>query len=66
MGAAWRLFEFGEDKIKPLRKVVDDFTRPMIEKALANRGLTDLSDNVQKSRGAETVIDSLVDQTQGQ
>jgi len=65
MGAAWRLFEFGGDKIKPLRTIMDEFTRPMIEKALANRESAASDKGVSKTKESETVLSSLVDHTQG-
>ncbi|KAF4616028.1 hypothetical protein D9613_011378 [Agrocybe pediades] len=60
-GSAWRLFEFGGDKIKPLRETMDEFTRPMIEKALADRERAISDKEVKQS---ETVLANLVHHTQ--
>ncbi|KAF8810019.1 cytochrome P450 [Phlegmacium glaucopus] len=38
-GNDWPLFEFWSDKVAPYRKVIDDFTEPLMEDALAKRNL---------------------------
>ncbi|KAF9547694.1 cytochrome P450 monooxygenase pc-2 [Agrocybe pediades] len=58
----WPLFEFGKDKIKPLRKIMDEFTKPMIEKALSHREKE--KGGQSNGKEAETVLSSLVDHTQ--
>ncbi|KAF9558914.1 cytochrome P450 monooxygenase pc-3 [Agrocybe pediades] len=60
LGAEWRLFEFAGDKVKPMRKVMDEFVKPMIERALKDRE-TGFSE---KSKAPHTVLASLVDHTQ--
>ncbi|KAF4609531.1 hypothetical protein D9613_012249 [Agrocybe pediades] len=60
LGAEWRLFEFAGDKVKPMRKVIDEFVKPMIERALKDRE-TGFSG---KSKAPHTVLASLVDHTQ--
>lgn len=66
LGDNWPLFEFWNDKVAPLRKVMDEFTEPLIEAALAKRNLelsrngTDIKDD-----GSETLLDNLVNRTQG-
>ncbi|KAF8189728.1 cytochrome P450 [Pholiota molesta] len=33
-GPEWRLVEFGTDKVKPLRKIIDEFAEPLMTEAL--------------------------------
>ena len=39
LGKDWPLVEFWTDKVAPLRKVMDNFTEPLMEAALAKRNL---------------------------
>ncbi|KAF9475904.1 cytochrome P450 [Pholiota conissans] len=36
-GPEWALLEFGKDSVKPLRKVIDNFTQPLMVEALRRR-----------------------------
>jgi len=62
----WPLLEFWSDKVAPLRKVMDNFTEPLMEEALAKR-------NLELSKGADAKDDDdngnllayLVKHTQG-
>jgi hypothetical protein len=66
LGNDWPLFEFWSDKVAPLRKVIDNFTEPLMEDALAKR-------NLELSKGADAKDDDekgnllayLVKHTQG-
>jgi hypothetical protein len=66
LGSDWPLLEFWSDKVAPLRKVMDNFTEPLMEDALAKR-------NLELSRGADAKDDDengnllgyLVKHTQG-
>jgi hypothetical protein len=66
LGNDWPLFEFWSDKVVPLRKVMDEFTEPLMEEAIAKRNLelsrngTDIKDD-----GSETLLDHLVKHTEG-
>lgn len=59
----WRLSEFNQDQIQPLRKVIDDFTDPLLSLALANRE----KNRISGEKGETTnLLSHLVDHTQGQ
>jgi hypothetical protein len=45
IGKDWPLLEFWSDKVAPFRKVMDSFTEPLMEAALAKRNL-ELSEGV--------------------
>ena len=66
LGNDWPLFEFWSDKVVPLRKVMDKFTEPLMEEALARRNL-ELSENGTdvKDHGSGTLLSHLVSHTQG-
>jgi hypothetical protein len=66
LGNDWPLFEFWSDKVVPLRKVMDTFTEPLMEEALARRNL-ELSENGAdvKDDRSETLLAHLVNHTQG-
>ena len=66
LGNDWPLFEFWSDKVVPLRKVMDKFTEPLMEEALARRNL-ELSENGAdtKDDGSGTLLAHLVNHTQG-
>ena len=65
-GDDWPLLEFWADKVAPLRKVMDNFTEPLMEDALARR-------NLELSKGADAknddengnLLEYLVKHTQG-
>jgi hypothetical protein len=66
LGDDWPLLEFWSDKVVPLRKVMDRFTEPLMEEALAKR-------NIELSKGADAkdddekgnLLEYLVKHTQG-
>ena len=64
-GSEWPLAEFWKDKIAPLRKVVDDFTGPVLAAALEKRerGLNQEKDVVNDED--LTLLAHLVKHTQG-
>ena len=65
-GNDWPLPEFWGDRVAPFRKVIDNFTEPLMEEALAKR-------NLELSKGAEAkdddekgnLLEYLVKHTQG-
>ena len=65
-GNDWPLTEFWSDKVAPFRKVIDNFTEPLMEEALAKR-------NLELSKGADAkdddekgnLLEYLVKHTQG-
>ncbi len=66
-GNDWPLFEFFSDKVAPLRRVMDNFTEPLMEDALEKR-------NIKLSKGADAddsdgngnLLAYLVNHTQGE
>ena len=66
-GNDWPLLEFWFDKVVPLRKVMDNFTEPLMEEALAQRNLelskkgTDTKHDDEK----DNLLAHLVKHTQG-
>ncbi|KDR74434.1 hypothetical protein GALMADRAFT_141472 [Galerina marginata CBS 339.88] len=63
MGPNWPLSEFWEDKIKPLRKVMDGFTEPLLLQALANKKIASEKD-IKVDDDAATLLSHLVQHTQ--
>jgi hypothetical protein len=65
-GNDWPLLEFWSDKVAPLRKVMDNFTEPLMEEALAKRKLK-LSKGVDAKDDDENdnLLAHLVRHTQG-
>ena len=66
LGHDWPLLEFWSDKVVPFRKVIDNFTEPLMEEALAKRNV-ELS---QKGTGtkddeSDNLLAHLVKHTQG-
>ena len=66
LGKDWPLIEFWSDKVAPLRKVMDSFTEPLMEAALAKRNLelskgVDIKDNDEN----DNLLAHLVRHTQG-
>ena len=66
LGKDWPLLEFWSDKVAPLRKVIDNFTEPLMEAALAKRNLelskgVDVKDNDEN----DNLLAHLVRHTQG-
>jgi hypothetical protein len=66
-GSEWPLLEFWSDKVVPLREVMDKFTEPLMEEALARRNL-ELSVNGAdiKDDSSETLLAHLIKHTQGE
>ena len=65
LGKDWPLFEFWSDKVAPLRKVMDNFTEPLMEEALAKRNF-ELSNGVEaKDEDNDNLLAHLVRHTQG-
>jgi hypothetical protein len=66
LGKDWPLLEFWSDKVAPLRKVMDNFTEPLMEAALAKRDL-ELSKGVNAKDNDEkdNLLAHLVRHTQG-
>jgi hypothetical protein len=65
MGADWPLAEFWKDNVASLRKVMDKFTEPLLEMALAKRE-DQLSAQTEMKDGEETtLLAHLVKNTQG-
>jgi cytochrome P450 len=50
LGKDWPLLEFWSDKVAPLRKIMDNFTEPLMEDALAKR-------NLELAKGADAKVD---------
>ena len=65
-GNEWPLLEFWSDKVAPLRKVIDKFTEPLMDEALARRTL-ELSENGVdvKDNESGTLLAHLVKHTEG-
>ena len=65
VGKDWPLLEFWSDKVAPLRKVMDNFTEPLMEEALAKRNF-ELSNGVEaKDEDNDNLLAHLVRHTQG-
>jgi hypothetical protein len=66
LGNDWPLNEFWSDKVAPLRKIMDNFTEPLMEDALAKRNL-ELSKGVDAKDDEEkgNLLTYLVTHTQG-
>jgi len=54
-GSDWPLAEFWGDEVAPLRKAMDDFTRPVMEAALGQRE-KELSGQIDMKEGEETTL----------
>ena len=62
MGPNWPLSEFWHDKVKPLRKIMDSFTEPLLRAALEKNATDEKTDD--KDDG-DTLLAHLVKHTQG-
>lgn len=63
LGEDWPIIEFWGDAVKPLRDIMDDFTRPLLEQALARK---EANENLDVKDGdEENLLDHLVKHTQG-
>ena len=68
LGKDWPLLEFWSDKVAPLRKIMDDFTEPLMEVALAKRNLELLMGEDAKNNDEndnDNLLAHLVRHTQG-
>ena len=66
LGNDWPLFEFWFDKVIPLRKVMDKFTEPLMEEALARWNLEMSENGIDvKDDKSEDLLAHLVKHTQG-
>ena len=64
-GPAWRLMEFWRDRVQGPREVVDEFVEPIIDEVLKRRNAKAGGEKEEAEEGrAETLLDSLVAQTQ--
>ena len=69
-GQNWPLLEFWKDKVKPSRKVVDQFIEPVLAEALAKRtqgtiGDKAYPDGAKADLEGDTLLNYLTSQTQG-
>ncbi|KAF8905811.1 cytochrome P450 [Gymnopilus junonius] len=63
-GGEWPLFEFLKDKIIPFRKIIDDFTEPLLREALAKREIESAVDKSHTDAEEDTLLAHLIKQTQ--
>jgi len=61
----WPLAEFSRDEVKPLRKVIDDFTTPLMERALLQKEKRAGDSEEAREDEPLTLLDHLVNHTQG-
>jgi hypothetical protein len=63
----WPLKEFWADKVKPFRKVVDEFIQPIIQDALAKHAAIEdkLSEGEKANDDSHTLLTHLFSYTQG-
>ncbi|PPQ87646.1 hypothetical protein CVT25_011484 [Psilocybe cyanescens] len=66
MGPEWPLAEFTKDKVLPLRRIMDDFTDPLMRMALAKReqDLSSDKDATTDEKEESTLLSHLVNRTQ--
>jgi len=65
-GTEWRLLEFTKDKVTPLRNIIDDFARPVMDRVIGEWAAQ--KKGLEKEKNAEeprTLLEHLVNQTQG-
>jgi hypothetical protein len=63
-GDDWPLFEFWSDKVAPIRRVMDNFTEPLMEDALAKRRLESFK-GAKDNDDNGNLLAYLVEHTQG-
>jgi len=65
-GSEWRLIEFTKDKVRPLRDIIDEFARPVMDRVI-NEWETRSKGLEQEKHADEPkiLLDYLVSQTQG-
>jgi hypothetical protein len=66
-GADWPLAEFLADKVKPFRKIVDEFIEPILKDALAEHAVTEnkLSEGEKANDDGESLLTHLLSHMQG-
>ena len=67
-GSSWPLAEFWKDKVKPHRKIVDQFIEPILADALAKRAASgNMADGKKEDTEVkdETLLSHLLNHTQG-
>jgi hypothetical protein len=66
-GSIWPLAEFWKNKVKPHRKIVDQFIEPVLAEAVARRPVVDVTSTDREKEDAEeeTLLSHLSNQTQG-
>lgn len=65
-GDEWRLVEFTRDKVQPLRNIIDEFARPVMDRVVSEWEAK--TKGLEKEEDAEepnTLLEYLVSQTQG-
>ncbi|PPQ85711.1 hypothetical protein CVT25_002479 [Psilocybe cyanescens] len=63
LGKEWSLWEFNRDKITPLRRIIDDFTEPLLRKALDTHANDMNSEASLKHKDEVTLLEHLVKHT---
>jgi cytochrome P450 len=62
IGSIWPLMEFWKDNVTPLRKVIDEFTEPLLDEALAKK---EKNQNAKEGEDhGDTLLSHLVQQTE--
>jgi hypothetical protein len=68
-GSAWPLKEFWKDNVKVHRQVIDKFIDPILAEAIARKEIskdgTGLKDGEREVKDGETLLDHLVNYTEG-
>jgi hypothetical protein len=67
-GDAWPLMEFWADKVKPYRKIIDEFIAPIIQEALTKHAVTDNKVSEKEKAnddGDDSLLTLLLGQIQG-
>jgi len=68
-GSSWPLAEFWKDKVKPHRKIVDQFIEPILAEALARRvaigSNSDKKEEKDEDEDEETFLNQLINHIQG-
>ena len=64
-GIIWPLMEFWEDKVKPHRKIIDEFIEPILADALARQESKSSAEREKASENGESMIMHLLNHIQG-
>lgn len=62
IGSNWPLMEFWKDTVTPLRKVIDEFTEPLLDEALAKKQKN--PDLKEEDDYGDTLLSHLIHQTE--